>query len=114
MATDPQLPQVLATAATQVDRVAEQLEATFVQVQLVAIRGTLGWSGPRSRVWGRAAGQVATELRTEAQMARSLAGVLRGAAGTARQRLHDEWVAAEEARRRAEAARRAAAQKGTA
>jgi hypothetical protein len=109
MSTDPALPDILGTAATRVDSVAEELTLASIAVQTAAIRALIGWSGPRSGVWGAAARTVAKELVTEAHMAHDLSSVLRRAAKSAAERIYYERLAAEAARRKAEAAAAAAA-----
>lgn len=111
MATDPNLPHVLATAASRVDRVAEQLAARGMSAQTTAITALMGWSGPRSGVWGAACALVARQLAAESRSATVLAATLRAAKASAEKRIYQEWLAAELAKRKA--AEAAAKTKGT-
>jgi hypothetical protein len=115
MATDPKLPHVLATAATRVDRVAEQLAARALATQTAAITALVGWSGPRSGVWGPACARVAKDIAAESRSATTLAATLRAAKTSAERRIYQEWLQAElEKRKAAEAAAKAAEKaKGT-
>lgn len=114
MATDAALPNILATAAGRVDRVAEQLLTVARVTQTVAVRALLGWSGPSAGKYSAYYVKVSQELLVETRMARELADILRRAAKSASERLYWEAKAAEAARQ-AEAARvKAAAAKAQA
>lgn len=108
MSTDPRLPDTLSTAAGKVDQVTASLVTLATAAQTQALQGIIGWSGPRSSVWGPATLKVARELTTEAGMTRDLSGALRRAAKSASQRLYWEQQAREAAQRKAEAAAAAA------
>jgi hypothetical protein len=112
VATDPDLPRVLATAAARVDRVGEQLVALQARLVLTGVSMTFGWSGIARDRFGRDLIALQTESTSATRTTAALAETLRAASASPTNRLQAEAAAAALARRQAEEARqRAAAQR---
>lgn len=114
MATDPDLPRVLSTAAARVDRVGEQILAVHARLLGIGVSMTFGWTGVARTRFGRDVMALLQETLTAARITAGLAEMLRAASASATQRLQAEAAAAALARRQAEEAarQRAAANRG--
>lgn len=111
MSTSTDLPGVLATAASRVDRVGEQLTVLNIRLASAGVSVMFGWSGVAHDRFGRSLLTLQKEANTAARRTASLAGTLRTASGNAAERIRQEAAAAEAARRAAEQARLQAAAK---
>ena len=110
MATDPDLPRVLSTAAARVDRVGEQIVALHTRLVLIGVQMTFGWTGVARTRFTRDVIALQKETITAARVTAGLAETLRAAAASATERLRAEAAAAALARKKAEeAAQKAAA-----
>lgn len=106
VATDPDLPRVLSTAASRVDRVGEQIVALHARLVLIGVTMTFGWTGVARTRFGRDITALQQQTITAARVTAGLAETLRAASASATQRLQAEAAAAALARRQAEEAAR--------
>lgn len=109
MPTDPALPAILATAASRVDRVGEQLISLHSRLVATGVSMMFGWSGSARDDFSDDLQLLMKRTTTAARATASLAATLRAASGTATGRIQAEAAAAALARKKAEEAARQAA-----